>query len=133
MNWELLFKGGITILGGAVGFLFGGWGGLLPILLVAMAIDQCSGLMASYVEGKLSSKVGFKGIFKKVTTLCVVVLAHQIDLAFNTGSTVRDASIFFYIGNELLSFVENAGRMGVPLPAQLVNAVAVLKGKGEGK
>lgn len=138
MNWEMIFKTSATTVGGAIGYLFGGWTGLLPILLVFMVIDQVSGLLASYVEGKLSSKVGFKGIAKKVMILFIIVVCTLIDHAFNiqgvyTGLIVRDGAIFFYLGNELLSFVENAGRMGIPLPTQLTNAVAVLKGKGENK
>jgi toxin secretion/phage lysis holin len=138
MNWEIIFKVGLTSIGGGIGWIFGGWTGLLPILLVFMVIDQTSGLLASYVEGKLSSKVGFRGIAKKIMILCVVVVCNLIDQAFilqdiYSGQIVRDGAIVFYLGNELLSFIENAGRMGVPLPAQLINAVAVLKGKGEGK
>jgi toxin secretion/phage lysis holin len=138
MNWEIIFKVGLTSIGGGIGWIFGGWTGLLPILLVFMVIDQTSGLLASYVEGKLSSKVGFRGIAKKIMILCVIVVCNLIDQAFilqdiYSGQIVRDGAIVFYLGNELLSFIENAGRMGVPLPAQLVNAVAVLKGKGEGK
>jgi toxin secretion/phage lysis holin len=138
MNWDFLFKTSMVGIGGGIGYLFGGWTGLLPILLVAMVIDQTSGLMASYVEGKLSSKVGFVGIMKKVMILCIIVVCNLVDQAFiisdiYSGNIVRDGAIVFYLGNELLSFVENAGRMGVPLPAQLTNAVAVLKGKGEGK
>lgn len=134
----MIFKSGVTVIGGGLGYLFGGWSGLLPVLLIFMVIDQTSGLLASYIEGKLSSKVGTKGIAKKVFILCVIVVAHLIDQVLSAsgmydGQMVREAAVFFYLGNELLSFVENAGRMGVPLPAQLTNAVAVLKGKGEGK
>lgn len=138
MNWELIYKLGITGIGGFFGYLFGGWGGLVLILLSLMLVDYITGNIASWVEGTLSSKVGFKGIAKKVTILFVVVVANLIDQALISaglieGQIVRDATIFFYIGNEVLSFFENVGRMGVPLPTQLTNAVAVLKGKGEGK
>lgn len=134
---ETLWKLSLALIGGGIGWLFGGWSGLLPILLVFMVIDQVSGLLASYIEGKLNSKVGFKGIAKKVLILCVIVTCNLIDQAFiaqgtYSGQIVRDGAIFFYIGNEVLSFIENAGRAGVPLPAQLTNAVAVLKGKSDG-
>lgn len=137
MNWEAIFKLITVSTGGVVGYLFGGWSGLLPILFIFMVIDQVTGLLASYIEGKLSSKVGTKGIAKKVFILCIIAAAHLIDQVFASsgmydGQMVRDAAIFFYLGNEMLSFVENAGRMGVPLPAQLLNAVEVLKGKGDG-
>lgn len=131
MSWEMIFKLAIGTIGGFVGYLFGGWSVLLQVLITFIIIDQVTGWFASYIEGTMSSKVGFKGIAKKVTILFVVAVAHLLDQAFGTGQTIRDAVIFFYLGNELLSFIENAGRMGVPLPTQLTNAVAVLKGKGE--
>jgi toxin secretion/phage lysis holin len=133
MNWGITFKLILAGLGGFVGWTLGGWSVLLQVLLTFMVIDYLSGMMASYVEGKLSSKIGFKGIAKKVMILFIVVVSHLIDQAFGTSNTIRDAVIFFYLGNEALSFIENAGRMGVPLPAQLTNAVEILKGKGEGK
>jgi toxin secretion/phage lysis holin len=133
MNWEIIYKVGITGAGGFVGYLFGGWSVLLQVLITFIIIDQILGWIASYVKGELSSKVGFKGIAKKLAILLVVAVAHLIDELFDTGQTIRDAVIFFYIGNELLSFIENAGRMGIPLPSQLVNAVAILKGKGDEK
>jgi toxin secretion/phage lysis holin len=137
-SMELLWKLSLAGIGGGIGYLFGGWTGLLPILLVFMVIDQLTGLLASFIEGKLSSKVGFKGIIKKVVILCVIVTCNLIDQAFiiqgiYEGQIVRDGAVFFYLGNELLSFIENAGRAGVPLPVQLTNAVAVLKGKGDVK
>jgi toxin secretion/phage lysis holin len=131
MNWGIAFKVFTLGIGGVVGYLFGGWSLLLQILLTFMVIDYFSGMIASYIKGELSSKIGFRGIAKKVVILFIVVAAHMLDQVLNTGQAIRDGVMFFYMGNELLSFVENAGRMGVPLPAQLTNAVAILKGKGE--
>lgn len=126
-----MFKVGTAGIGAFIGYVLGGWSVLLQVLIFLIVIDQLSGLFASYFEGTLSSKVGFKGIMKKVTILFVVAVAHFLDRIFGTGDTIRDASIFFYLGNELLSFIENVGRIGIPLPPQLKNAVAVLKGKNE--
>lgn len=133
MNWEIFYKSGATIIGAVVGYLFGGWDVLLQILLVFVAIDYISGLLAAGVEGKLSSKVGFKGIAKKVMIFALVAVAHMIDKALGESHIFRDSVIFFYLGNELLSILENAGRTGLPVPDQIKSAVQVLKGKGEGK
>jgi toxin secretion/phage lysis holin len=138
MNWELIFKVIVTGVGAVFGFLFGGWSTLLLVLLVFMGIDYVTGIIASFIEGKLSSKIGFRGILKKVAIILIVVASHMIDLAlivegFTTKEMIMDSVVFFYLGNELLSFTENAGRMGVPLPAKLTNAVAVLKSKGDEK
>jgi toxin secretion/phage lysis holin len=131
MNWEWFHKIGSTVTGATVGYLFGGWDALLQILLVFVCIDYISGLLASGVEGRLSSKVGFKGIAKKVMIFALVAVAHMIDKALGESHIFRDSVIFFYLGNELISILENAGRTGLPVPDQIKSAVQVLKGKGE--
>lgn len=116
--------------GGLVGFLTGGFDMGLKVLLAVMVIDYVSGLAASAVEGKLSSKIGFRGIPKKVLIVCMVSLGHLVDVALDNGSGLfRDAVIFFYFANEVLSVVENAGRIGLPVPDKLIQAVEVLKNK----
>ncbi|MFY0166714.1 phage holin family protein, partial [Bacillus anthracis] len=74
-------------------------------------------------------KVGFKGIAKKVVLFLLVAAATQADAIVGTNSALREATIFFFIGNELLSLLENAGRMGIPLPRALINAVEILSSK----
>jgi toxin secretion/phage lysis holin len=129
MNWEIIYKTIFTGTGAVVGYLFGGWSVLLQILLALVIIDYVTGLLASGVEGKLSSKVGFKGIAKKIMIFCLVAVGHLIDKAIGDGSMIQNAIIFFYLGNELLSILENAGRTGLPVPDQIKNAINVLKGK----
>ena len=131
MNWDIIYKSSATVIGAGVGYLFGGWSVLLQILLTLSAIDYASGLLASGVEGKLSSKIGFKGIAKKVMMFCLVALGHLIDKAVGEGDTVQTAIIFFYLGNEALSILENAGRTGLPVPKQIKDAVTILKGRGK--
>jgi toxin secretion/phage lysis holin len=83
--------------------LFGGWSVLLQILVAFVIIDYLSGLLASGVEGKLSSKIGFKGIAKKLMIFCLVASGHLVDKAVGQGHLISDSIIFFYLGNELLS------------------------------
>lgn len=128
---ENLIKWSIAGVGSVVAYLFGGWTVLLQILIVFMLIDYFTGLMASW--GMLNSKVGFKGIFKKIMILSLVAVAHLIDQVLGGGnSLVRDAVIFFYLANELLSILENAGRTGLPIPSVLTKAVDVLNNKSKG-
>jgi toxin secretion/phage lysis holin len=131
MNWEIVYKSGAAITGAVVGYLFGEGSVVLQVLLAFIAFDYITGLLASGVEGKLSSKVGFKGIMKKIMILCLVAVGHLIDKAVGQGSVIQNTITFFYLGNELLSILENVGRSGVPVPDQLKNAVEILKGKGE--
>lgn len=126
---DVLIKSFIFTFGGFCGYFLGGWDTTLRVLLIMAAIDYITGVIAAGYNGELKSKVGFKGIAKKVVLFLLVGAATQADLAIGTNSAIREATIFFFIGNELLSLLENAGRMGIPLPQALTNAVEVLGGK----
>ncbi|MGG0219230.1 phage holin family protein [Bacillus mycoides] len=126
---DVLMKTFIATFGGFCGYFLGGWDATLRVLLIMAAIDYITGVIAAGYNGELKSKVGFKGIAKKVVLFLLVGAATQADLAIGTNSAIREATIFFFIGNELLSLLENAGRMGIPLPQALTNAVEVLGGK----
>lgn len=132
-KWEAIYNVCVTGTGALVGWLFGGWSVMLQILLAFAIFDYVTGLLASGVEGKLSSKVGFRGIVKKVMIFCLVAVGHLADKAIGDGSLIQTTVIFFYLGNELLSILENAGRTGLPVPDAIKNAVQILKGKGETK
>lgn len=127
---DVIFKAIVAGAGATTGYLFGGWSTLLQVLLVFVIIDYLTGMLASGIDGRLSSKVGFRGIAKKVMIFIIVAVAHMVDKAMGGEmSMVMDATIFFYIANELLSITENAGKIGIPIPEKLLNAVEVLKGK----
>lgn len=97
-----------------------GWNGVLEALLCAMVLDYLSGLLAAYINPhmKLDSRRGFRGIGKKIMILLLVSLAHFADGA--TGQTVvQTIAIWFFLGNEGLSILENAANAGVPVPEKL--------------
>lgn len=104
---------------------------MLSILLTFVALDYVTGFLAAAKEGKLNSEVGLWGIAKKVAIFFVVAVAHLVDTALGDAHLFRDAAIFFYLANELLSITENTGRLGVPIPGAIQRAVEVLRGKGE--
>ena len=110
--------------------LFGGLDAVLTALLVFITLDYISGIIAAIIEGKLSSKVGFLGLLKKVAILMIVVVAHTMGQALGIGE-IRSLVIGFYIANEGLSILENAGRIGVPLPKKLMEVLEQLKDKEE--
>ncbi|KIP21143.1 Phage-related holin (Lysis protein) [Anoxybacillus ayderensis] len=130
-RFDIIYKTVAVTLGAVVGYLFGESTGLLLVLFWMVIIDYGTGMVAGYTEGTLSSKVGFKGIVRKVMIFVMVALAHLVDSALGTKNMFRDATIVFYMANELLSIFENAGRMGVPVPERLTQAVEVLKGKSK--
>lgn len=128
---DVVYKLGVTVIGGGLSYLFGGWNTLIQVLVVFIIIDYVTGLLAAGYQGKLSSSIGFKGIAKKVMIFAIVAVAHLIDSALGEAHLFRDVAIYFYLANELLSILENAGKTGLPVPQQIKNAVEILKGKGD--
>ncbi|EST12034.1 phage holin family protein [Sporolactobacillus laevolacticus] len=132
-KYEFVYRAAAALLGAVTGYLYGGWSPLLKVLITFVIIDYVTGLLAASYTGALSSKVGFKGIAKKVMLFFVVAGAHLCDLAIGVDQVIMSAAIYFYIANELLSILENAGRTGLPVPDQIKNAVQILKRKGDQK
>lgn len=118
----------VLVFGGtAVSFLFGAWHISLTILLVVMAIDFITGIAKGAYQGKLRSAVGAKGILKKGMIMLVIILANMLDLLSGSGMPVfRTMAVFFYIGNEGISILENLGQMGVPVPKALAKYIEQL-------
>lgn len=128
----------LGIVGSFLASLFGGWDAALITLLIFMAIDYGSGLLVAGVfhasskteTGSLESKAGWKGLCRKGMTLLIVLIANRLDLVIGT-TYIRDAVCIAYIANETISIIENAGLMGVPIPAVITDAIEVLKKKGD--
>ena len=117
----------ITAIGGWVGYFVGGMDGMLIALIVLMSLDYISGVMCAIVDRKLSSAVGFKGIFKKMLILMLVAVANIIDnRVVGNGSALRGATVCFYLSNEGLSVLENAVHLGLPVPDALREVLAQL-------
>lgn len=110
----------IAAVGGYVGYFLGGWDGFLFALVAFVVIDYLTGIMVAILEKRLSSEVGFRGIFKKVLIFSLVAVAHIVDSQLiQTGSAIRTAVIFFYLSNEGISIIENASKIGLPIPEKL--------------
>lgn len=124
----------LTCIGGALGFFLGGVDGMLTALLILMAIDYGTGVACAIIEKKLSSAVGFKGLFKKVLILALVGMANTVDtMVLGSGGAIRGMVLCFYISNEGLSVIENATRLGLPVPEKLKAILAQLHDKGDGQ
>lgn len=107
-------------IGGWLGWFLGGCDGLLFALLAFVVIDYLTGIMCAVIDKKLSSAVGFRGLFKKVLIFCLVGIGHILDTyVIGTGSVLRTAIIFFYMSNEGISMMENAAYLGLPIPNKL--------------
>lgn len=121
-----------TAVGGWLGYYLGGCDGLLYALLAFVVADYVTGVMCAVSDKKLSSEVGFKGICRKVLIFILVGSANIFDVqVIGTGSVLRTAVIFFYISNEGLSLLENAGHLGLPIPEKMKVVLAQLHDRAE--
>lgn len=128
----------IGIVGSFVASLLGGWDAGLKTLILFMEIDYVSGFLVAGVfhnsnktsTGTLESVVGWKGLCRKGMVLLFVLIAYRLDLALGV-EYIRDAVIIGFMANELISIVENAGLMGLPLPEAIIKAIDILTKKAE--
>ena len=128
----------IGVMGSFIASWFGGWDNGLATLVAFMAIDYASGLVVAGVfhksnkteNGALESLAGWKGLCRKGMTLLFVLIAYRLDLAIGT-TYIRDTVVIGFMANELISIVENAGLMGLPLPAVIAKAIEVLSKKAD--
>lgn len=121
-----------TAVGGWLGWFLGGCDGLLYALIAFVVADYITGMMCAAVDHKLSSEVGFKGIFKKVLIFMLVGIGNILDVqVIGNGSVLRTAVIFFYISNEGISLLENAGHLGLPIPEKLKAVLEQLHDRSE--
>ena len=129
----------LGVIGSTVASFFGGWDAGLATLLIFMCLDYVSGLIVAGVfktspktdTGSLESKAGWEGLCRKCMTFVFVLIAYRLDLVIGTNY-IRDAVVIGFIANETISLVENAGLMGVPLPAVITKAIDILQ-KKDGK
>lgn len=127
-------------IGGYIASLFGGWDASLTTLIFFMGVDYITGLIVAGIfkkstkteNGALESRAGFKGLCRKGVILLIVLVAYRLDMIMGT-SFLKDAVVIGYIVNETISIAENVGLMGMPFPPALINAIEVLKNKGDKK
>ena len=129
----------IGITGSFIAGLFGGFDASMVTLIAFMAVDYVTGLILAALRmspktdtGGISSRIALKGIEKKCVILMLVLVSARLDITLGT-SYIRDAVCIGFIANELLSIIENAGLLGVPMPQALKNAVEILQKKNDGK
>ena len=130
VDFDSVYKSVLAALCTICGFLFGDRDGLMVALIALIVLDYISGVLAAAVRKKLSSAVGAKGIAKKVFMMMIVALANIVDInVIGEGHVLRTVTVVFYICNECISLIENAGRLGVPVPKKLLDVLEQLKNK----
>ena len=127
-----IFKNILAWICTIISFLFGDMEGLMVALIALIILDYISGVIAAAVEKRLSSEVGAKGIAKKIFMLLIVALANIVDInVIGDGHVLKTVTVVFYICNECISLIENAGRIGVPVPKKLLDVLEQLRNKDE--
>lgn len=128
-NW---MQGVIAIIGGFLGWFLGALDGFLYALIAFVVIDYLTGVMCAIADKKLSSDVGFKGLFRKILIFVMVGVGHLIDTQIiGDSSVLRTAVIFFYLSNEGISLLENAAHIGLPIPEKLKDVLTQLHGRND--
>lgn len=138
MDIRALFSSTVGLFGAVITTLLGGWSTGMATLVIFMAIDYISGLIVAGVfknskkskSGALESRAGFKGLCRKCVIFLFVIVAYRLDLMIGTDY-IQNAVIIGFCANELVSIVENAGLMGIPLPGVISRAVDLLTNKSE--
>lgn len=126
-HWDKLVSGGLAVLCSIANHFLGGWDLALKTLILFMALDYVLGILCGRKNEKLSSKRAFDGILKKVAILTVVAVGVSLDGIISGDGWLRSLVLFFYIGLEGISILENASVLGVPIPDKLRDALEQLK------
>lgn len=127
-----IFNSVVAVIATFFTYLFGGWDVALSILITFMILDYITGVIWAYIQKKLNSEVGFKGLVKKCTILIVLIVGAMLDRLLNSGEWVfRTLVAYFYIANEGISLLENISNLGVPIPAKIKDALEQLNNKEE--
>lgn len=129
-NFLVWLKWCVALVGGLLTTLLGGWDMALKVLVLFVVLDYVTGLVAAYFDQVLNSKVGFRGIAKKIMLFVPVAVAYWLDMLLGQ-EILRNLAIFFYIANEGLSMIENLARAGIPFPEQIQDALVQIKGDGK--
>lgn len=112
-------------------YLLGGMDIALKSLIIIIMIDYITGIASAIYNKKLSSKIGFKGIIKKFSYLCIVALSVVIDNLIGQNGVIRTLVIYFFVANDGLSIIENMAEMDIKLPKKLVDSLEQIKERGE--
>lgn len=120
----------ISLLGTGL-YLLGGFDKALESLIVVITLDYITGVMQAYYNSKLDSKIGMKGIIKKFSYLLVVCLSVKVDSLLGQTGVIKNLVIYFFVANDGLSVLENVGKMNVPIPKKLKDALIQLSEEKE--
>lgn len=115
-----------AVIGGGLAYLVGGFDSLVNALIILMCIDYLTGIIKAVHTKKLSSKIGFQGILKKILILSIVCVAVVCERDLGIEA-VREIAIMFFCMNEGISILENASALDIPIPEKLKDALLQIR------
>lgn len=130
MENKTIFNSIFAVVGTFLTWIFGGWDLAIQILVSFMVIDYITGIIVAYINKEVDSRVGFRGICKKLLTMVILIVAVLLDRLFGQGWIFRTATCYFFIANEGISILENIAKCGIPLPTKLMDKLIQLKEEG---
>lgn len=129
----MFIKSTLSVIATGLVYLLGGFDVALQCIIIAIILDYVSGLIKAFITKQVSSKIGFKGIVKKVAILLIIMLATLVDRVTGETGAIRTLVIYYFVANEGLSILENLGQAGLPIPKSIKNALKALKNQDNGK
>lgn len=123
----IAIKAGLSSVGAWLGAWLGGLDGLIYALIAFVIADYITGVLAAVSEKRVNSTIGFRGISRKIIIFTLIGLAHLLDTrVLGTPGVLRTTTVIFYLSNDGISVVENAARLGLPIPPPVRDALDVI-------
>ena len=122
----------ISVMGGVISYLLGGWDILIATIIIFMILDYITGMSASWISKSWSSEIGYKGLLKKGMIIVMIIISVRLDNLLGDDMLFRNVVTFFYISNEGISIVENCGKLGLPIPSKIKTVLEQLKEENNG-
>lgn len=131
---DLAIKSAFGVLAGIASLSVGYFGIVFSVLLAFMILDFISGILVAIYEKKLNSKIGTKGLVKKLYYILLILATYLVELALlESGGAIADGLSGAFIVMEFVSITENSGKLNLPLPRKLKDLIASLNNRGESK
>lgn len=116
MKTDTLWASVVGTSGITVSYLLGGLDKAVHALIILMLIDFVTGWLIGYKKKQVSSKTAYNGIRKKVVMVLMVIVGAQADYLTGNDGVFRNMIIWYLIGIECTSLIENAGKFGLAFP-----------------
>lgn len=127
--WNIIWLS-FTTIGRWIGYLLGGYDGLLYTLIAFVIANYATSVMCGIADKKISVMTEFRAIEKKILIFLLVGLTNILDVqVINTDSALRTVTILFYISNEGMSLLDNVTYLGLPIPEKLKAVLDQIYGK----